>query len=75
MSFWSTSFINEAERKKGIQWVLQHFGRDCISPGFTVADYVMIGEFYKNVSECRPNEELAPIRIKCEHLSDKTKER
>lgn len=48
MKFMTAEQVDDALREHGVQKVLANFGRFRIAPGFTVADYVKIGEFYRN---------------------------
>lgn len=48
MTFIASDKIDEELRKIGVRLVLAQYGRYRIAPGFTVADYVKIGEFYRN---------------------------
>ncbi len=53
MKFMTAEKVDDALREHGIQKVLADFGRFRIAPGFTVADYVKIGEFYRNAGRKR----------------------
>lgn len=53
MKFMTAEKVDAALRKDGMQKVLAEFGRLRIAPGFTVADYVKIGEFYRTAGRKR----------------------
>jgi len=48
MTFISSEEVNKHLRKHGMCETLRAHGRKRIAPGFTVADYVKIGEFFEN---------------------------
>ena len=48
MKFMTSDEVELQLRKLSVQQVLAKFGRYRIAPGFTVADYVKIGEFYRS---------------------------
>ena len=51
MIFVTSNFIEQELMTKSVRQVLQEHGRKRIAPGFTVADYVKIGEFYKGAAK------------------------
>ena len=51
MTFIPRDEVKRALRELGPQQVLAKYGRYRIAPGFTVADYVKIGEFYMSAGE------------------------
>lgn len=46
MTFITVYKVEEKLRELGAKKVLEEYGRYRIAPGFTVADYVKIGDFY-----------------------------
>jgi hypothetical protein len=48
MTFISSSEVDESLRKHGMIATLQAHGRKRVAPGFIVADYVKIGNFFTN---------------------------
>lgn len=48
MTFIASTEVDEAVRQNGMCATLQAHGRKRVAPGFTVADYIKIGEFYAN---------------------------
>ena len=56
MTFISSEEVEKALRRDGLKKVLAKYGRYRIAPGFTVADYVKIGEFYLTAGDYLANE-------------------
>jgi hypothetical protein len=51
MTFITSEEVEKKLRELGVTKVLEKYGRYRIAPGFTVADYVKIGEFYMTAGE------------------------
>jgi hypothetical protein len=56
MKFITSEKIEQELRRIGMRQVLVKYGRHRIAPGFTVADYVKIGEFYRTAGRHLPRE-------------------
>ena len=51
MIFVTSEFVDAELRIKSVRQVLREHGRKRVAPGFTVADYVKIGEFFMNAGK------------------------
>lgn len=51
MTFVKSEFVEAELKKKPANQVLREHGRKRVAPGFTVADYVKIGEFFLNAGK------------------------
>ncbi|HAO78907.1 MAG TPA: hypothetical protein DCQ92_08020 [Verrucomicrobia subdivision 3 bacterium] len=64
MKFIASDKIDADLEKRGVQWVLEHYGRYRIAPGFSVADYVKLVEFYSSASRSRQDKRIpAPAEL------------
>jgi len=60
MTFITSHEIDRRLDEIGVKQVLAKYGRYRIAPGFTVADYVKIGEFYRTAGQHLP-EDRRPV--------------
>jgi hypothetical protein len=59
MTFVTTGFVEAELKRKSSTQVLQEHGKKRVAPGFTVADYVKIGEFFLNAGDYPNNKTVA----------------
>ncbi|MDE2188101.1 MAG: hypothetical protein KGJ35_00025 [Patescibacteria group bacterium] len=58
MIFVTPEFVESELRKNKVQHVLWKHGKKRVAPGFTVADYIKIGEFFVNAGDYPKREKL-----------------